>query len=407
MTAVNDNVARRPAILYFGNDWNAENRTCSRHIARCLAQQYEVYYIECPGMRAPKRSGRDLKKIARKLGRFLTGLREAGPGLHVQTLAQVPLHRFALIRWLNARLIYWTVRWLMWRHGIRRPILWFVVPHVSSLVGRLGESLSVYYVTDDHASLPGVDAEAVRAMDETLTRKADLVFVASETLLAGKKAVNPNTFHSPHGVDTEHFGRACAGGERAPDDIAGLPRPIIGFFGLIESWIDLELVAYLAERRPQWSFVMIGRVAVPEDAAPRLPNLHFLGRRRYEDLPGYGRHFDAAIIPYKLTQQVIHANPLKLREYLAMGKPIVSVWTPETEKFADVIEVARGREQFLAKLDKVMGQPDSQEAVRCRMDRVASMSWEARVAEVLEVVEASLASKMQALSSVATVANGS
>ena len=101
-------------------------------------------------------------------------------------------------------------------------------------------------------------------------------------------------------------------------------------------------------------------------------------------MPDYGRQFDAAIIPYRLTQQVMHANPLKLREYLAMGKPMVSVRTPETEKFADVIEVADSREEFLAKLDKVVGQPDGPEAVKRRMDRVASLSWEARVAEVLE-----------------------
>ncbi len=283
----------------------------------------------------------------------------------------------------------------MWRLGIRRPVLWFVVPHVSSLVGRLSESLSIYYCIDDYASLPDVDVEAVRAMDEALMRKADLVFVASDTLLVGKSALNPNTHHSPHGVDIKHFGRACADDERVPRDIAGLPRPIIGFFGLIESWIDLELVAHLAEQRPKWSFLMIGRVAVPEDNVPRLPNLHFLGRRCYEDLPDYGRHFDVAIIPYKLTRQVIHANPLKLREYLAMGKPIVSVRTPETEKFGDVVGIAENREDFLVRLDRVVREPRTPEAVRKSIDRVASSSWEARVAEVLEVMEASLARKLE------------
>ena len=196
-------------------------------------------------------------------------------------------------------------------------------------------------------------------------------------------------------MDIKHFGRACADDERVPRDIAGLPRPIIGFFGLIESWIDLELVAHLAEQRPKWSFLMIGRVAVPEDNVPRLPNLHFLGRRCYEDLPDYGRHFDVAIIPYKLTRQVIHANPLKLREYLAMGKPIVSVRTPETEKFGDVVGIAENREDFLVRLDRVVREPRTPEAVRKSIDRVASSSWEARVAEVLEVMEASLARKLE------------
>ena len=398
-------VNQQTAILYFGNDWNAENRTSSHHIARRLAQQHEVYYVECPGMRAPAGSGRDVRKVFQKLWRSLRGAKEVLPGLKVQTLLQIPLHRFALVRWLNARLILWSVRWLMWRQGIRRPILWFVVPHVASLVGRLPASLSVYYCIDDYASMPGIDKDSIRLMDERLSREANLVFVASDTLLAAKSALNPNTHYSPHGVDVEHFGRAGDTGGQIPEDIKDLRRPIIGFFGLIERWIDLELVAYLAEQRPALVVPDDRCIAVPEDAVPKLPNLHFLGKRSYEELPDYGHQFDAAIIPYRLTYQVLHANPLKLREYLAMGKPVVSVATPATEKFADVIEIAHSREEFLARLDKVIQQPDSQEAAKRRMDRVASLSWEARVAEVLGLVEASLAKKAEACAPAVTAAH--
>ncbi len=395
----------RKAILYFGNNWSAENRTSSHHIARGLAQKHGVYYVECPGLRVPRASGRDARRVFQKLWRSVRGARQVQPGLKVHTLMQVPLHRWAPVRWLNARLILWSVRWLMWRNGIRRPIAWFVIPHVASLVGQLGEAASVYYCIDDYASLPDVDVAAVRRMDETLTRRADLVFVASETLLAAKSALNPHTYHSPHGVDVEHFRRAAESEGAIPQDIQDLRRPIVGFFGLIERWIDLELVAYLAEQRPNWSFLMIGHTAVPGAAMPKLRNVRFLGRRRYEELPDYGRYFDVAIIPYRLNQQVFHANPLKLREYLAMGKPIVSVRTPEIENFSDVIEIADGREEFLAKLDKVIGKPDSQVAAIRRRERVASLSWEARVAAVLEQVDASLAKKTETLPPLVTAAN--
>jgi len=374
-------------ILYFGNDWNTDNRTSSHHIARRLARQHEVYYVECPGLRAPRGGGRDFRKILQKLRKFLAGSKEVASGLRVQTILQVPLHRFALVRWLNARLIHWSIRWMMWRRGIRRPILWFVVPHMASLVGQLGESLSVYYCIDDYASLPDVDVAAVRSMDNVLTRKCDLVFVASDTLLAAKAALNPHTYYSPHGVDAEHFARARASDGSVPDDVRSLPRPVIGFFGLIERWIDVDLVAYLAKKRPDWMFLMIGRVALPAADVPQLANLHFIGQRRYEELPRYGRLFSAAIMPFKLTKESWHANPLKLREYLAMGLPVVSVAIPEADKFADVIEIAHNREEFLAQLDKVIQQPDSQEAAKRRMDRVASLSWEARVAEVLRLVQ--------------------
>lgn len=379
--------ARPPAILYFGNDWFAENRTSSHHIARQLADEgYEVYYIECPGLHIPKGTGRDLKKVWSKLARFLRGATPVGPRLKVRTLLQVPFHRFAPVRRLNRALILATVRGLMRREGIGRPISWFVIPHLSTIVGRLGERLSVYYCTDDYASLPNVDVEAVRAMDEDLTRRADLVFVTSDALLGPKQRLNPRTYVSPHGVDVEHFARARDERLPTPADAAGLPRPVVGFFGLIGLQIDLDLVDYLAERRPSWTFLMIGRVSAPAEQVPRRANVHMVGKRPYDDLPAYGKLFDAAIIPYRPSQFALYANPLKLREYLAMGKPIVAVSTPEIDKFADVVEVARSREEFLAKLDEVLARPSTPEEVRRRMDRVSSTSWEARRREILGVV---------------------
>jgi glycosyltransferase involved in cell wall biosynthesis len=374
-----------PAILFFGNDWFAENRTSSHQIARWLAKRFRVYYLECPGLRAPTGSGRDFKKILAKLGRFLRGVRPVKEGLKVRTLLQLPFHRFRLVRRLNQALMLWTVRRLMRREGIRNPITWFMVPHLSSLVGELGERLSVYYCIDDYAALPHVNSQAVKAMDEELTRKADLVFVASETLLEAKRRLNSNTYVSPHGVDFEHFARAQGDSPSIPGDVTNLPRPIVGFFGLIERWIDLELVEYLAEKRPQWTFVLIGRVAVPEDQVPRRPNIHYLGQRDYQELPAYGKQFDVSIIPYRLTQQVLHANPIKLREYLAMGKPVVSVSTPEIDKYADVVAIARTREEFLIKIDAVLASPPTPEETGRRMSRVASEDWDSRLNEVLEI----------------------
>lgn len=374
-------------FLYFGNDWFAENRTSSHHIAHWLSQKFRVYYIECPGLRAPKGTGRDLKKIGKKLARFAMGARPVANNMKVLTLFQVPFHRFAIVRRFNQYLITTTLRRLMWREGIRQPIAWFMIPHLSSVLGRLGERLAIYYCIDDYASLPDVDATAVRVMDEVMTRKADLVFVASDTLFEAKRRLNVNTNVAPHGVDVEHFARAQDESTSIPEDITSLRRPIVGFFGLIERWIDLDLIDYLAEQRPEWTFLLIGRVAVPAHAVALRQNVHFLGRRPYDTLPAYGKRFDAAIIPYHLNAQVLHANPIKLREYLAMGKPIVSVRTPEIEKYSDSIAIADSREEFLAKLDDAVSHPDFPDDVRRRMSRVRGESWDARLRVVLETVE--------------------
>jgi glycosyltransferase involved in cell wall biosynthesis len=374
------------AILYFGNDWAADNRTSSHHIARWLAKRHRVHYFECPGLRAPKTSGRDIKKIFSKIWRFLRGSKQVAEGIKVQTLLQLPFHRFRLVRWLNRLLISATVRFVAWREGVRRPIAWFMVPHLAGVVGRLNEQLSVYYCIDDYATLPDVNQDAIRSMDEELTRRADVVFASAESLRDRKLGLNSHTYFSPHGVDVELFGRARDERTQVPADTAHLAKPVVGFFGLVEDWIDLELVDYLAENRPLWTFLFIGRVAVGEAKLPRRPNVHFVGKRPYESLPAYGKQFDVAIIPFKLTEVILHANPLKLREYLAMGLPIVSVSTPEIDKYSDVVEIARSREEYLAKLDAVLSGPPSPAMVRRRLERVAAESWDSRLREVLDVV---------------------
>jgi glycosyltransferase involved in cell wall biosynthesis len=381
----------RPTIIYFGNDWAAENRTSSHHVARWLAKRYDVIYVESPGLRAPKGTGRDIKKLVSKVGLALRGPRPTPEGLHVQTMLQIPFHGSELVRRANRHLLVASLKLLLKLRGVKRPITWFVVPHMAPVAGQLGERLSVYYCIDDYAALPDVDVEAVRAMDDTLTRKANLVFVASDTLLEKKRSLNPDTHVSPHGVDYDHFVKAQDPNLATPEDVAKLPRPIIGFFGLIERWIELDLIKYMAEKRPSWSFLMIGRIAVPESEVPRLPNIHYLGRRPYETLPAYGKAFDVAIIPYHLTQQVLHSNPIKLREYLAMGKPIVSVSVPEIDKFSDHVAIARTHEEYLAKVDEAVANGLTAERLKSQTERASTMTWDANLRRVIKVVEDRLA----------------
>lgn len=379
-------------ILYFGNDWAAENRTSSHHVARWLAKHYRVIYIESPGLRAPKGTGRDIKKLLTKLGLALRGPRPMPEGLSVQTLIQIPLHKFALVRRSNQLLLLATLKLLMLRERVTRPISWFVVPHLAPVAGNLGERLSVYYCIDDYSALPDVDVEAIQRMDDELTKKAGVVFVASDTLLEGKRALNPHTHLSPHGVDFDHFVSAQDPALAVPDDAQPLMAkgPVVGFFGLIERWIDLDLVAYLADARPSWTFLMIGRIAVPDAEVPKRPNIVYLGRRPYETLPAYGKAFTAAIIPYRLTRQVLHSNPIKLREYLAMGRPIVSVSVPEIDKFADVVAVCRSKEEYLARLDRAVNVGLTPAEIERQTKLASGMTWDARLRAAMAVVEARL-----------------
>jgi glycosyltransferase involved in cell wall biosynthesis len=281
------------------------------------------------------------------------------------------------------------VRRAIRRLGFQNFISWFVVPHPGPLAGTLGEKLVVYYCIDDYAALPDVDSDEVGRLDADLTRRADQVFVASPSLLESKRKLNPKTEHSPHGVDVQLFAQASHPSTVVAPQAAKLKHPVIGFFGLIEAWIDLDLIAWLAHSRPQWTFLMIGRVAVDASCLKDLPNVVLAGPQPYRTLAGWAHAFDVSIIPYKPTRQVLNSNPLKLREYLATGKPVVAVSIPEIARFAEHVRIASDREAFLQAIEGALATDSPADAQR-RMAAVAGMSWEARVENVLSVVEGCL-----------------
>lgn len=374
-------------IIYFGNDWYAENKTSSHHIAEQLSKSNRILYIECPGLRAPKASGRDFKKLFSKVAKSFRRPKSVNDNLRVYTLFQIPFHRFAFVRLINRFLIVSVIRLLSRTSGFTQPLLWFVVPHLFMVPGRVASKGVVYYCIDDYAALPDIDVPQVTAMDAEMTRKADIVFIASATLLDKKIQLNEHVHISPHGVDFDHFNRVYRGetGD-VPDDVSHLENlPVIGFFGLIEGWIDLELIRHIAMHNSNWHILMIGRVAVTKNICQGIPNIHFIGRRPFEQLPAYTAVFDVAILPYKLNAQVINSNPIKLREYLAASKPVVSVRFPQVEDYADVVEIADNAEQFTAAIARSLSN-DSPERQLARVDSVRNFTWEARVREILTIV---------------------
>lgn len=376
-------------IVYFGNGWHSENRTSSHHIATRLARHAPLLYVDSPGMRAPSASGRDFRRSFAKLFAALRKPRELQPGLWHCTVPQLPWRRLPFVDSLNRRFGAWAVRRAMRAVGFARRISWFVVPHPGFLARRLGESLCVYYCIDDYAAHPGVDSALIEQRDRELSATADLLFVAPPALLERKRTMNAAATYAPHGVDVELFARAFDPATELPAGARGLARPVIGYFGSLHEWIDLDLIEWLARARPQWAFLLIGYAAVDVSALAALPNVRLVGAQPYETLPAWAKAFDVALIPYRQTQQVKNANPLKLREYLATGKPVVSARNAEIEKFAHVVAIADTREQFLAACEAALA-GDAPGAASDRVAAVADQSWDNRVANVLARVTETL-----------------
>jgi glycosyltransferase involved in cell wall biosynthesis len=158
-----------------------------------------------------------------------------------------------------------------------------------------------------------------------------------------------------------------------------LPRPIIGYFGLISrDWVDVALMEQVARRFPSGSIVMLGKVAMDVSALARLPNVHLLGRKPYESLPAYCKGFDVAVIPFPINAATLNANPLKAREYLAAGLPVVSTAIPEVEVLG-LCRIGSDVESFVRQLRTALKQPGPR---RVQSDAVRDQSWAARLVEI-------------------------
>ena len=372
-------------IVYFGNDWFAENRTSSHHMASRLAERCRLFYVEVPGLRSPRGNARDLKKLARKLSASLEPPRQIGPMMWHMTLPQVPFRRLPGTAWVNTVWSSSRMRAALRAVGFHRPYLWFTVPHAGHVIGRLGEAATIYYCIDNYSALPDVDVEQVRLLDDKLTSRADLVFACSDVLVTAKRAKHKNVVFAPHGVDVELFSKVQTETRPLPGIAQALRRPIIGMYGLIDSRIDFNLLRSLARARPEWSFLFIGRNSGHENEFAGIANVTVTGPVRYQELPDWARAFDVGIMPYVPSPLIVNSNPLKLREYLAAGIPVVSVPVPAIDPYRDHVLVAETHEQWLAAIERSLAENSPRRAQQ-RMASVAADSWDGRADAVLATV---------------------
>jgi len=379
-------------IVAFAKDWN-EDPTSNHHVLRELAKTRRVLWLNSVATRTPKlSSGRDVKKIVRKLGEFAQGPVNVENDLWVFTPLVLPLPHSAAARRVNQQILRATIRTLRLRLGMRDFHLWTFLPNVADYVGTLGESLSVYYCVDEWSMFSYIDRDRTVGAEHLLLDRVDCVFAINHALAEVKRQRNPETHVSPHGVDHDVFARALDPATKVPADIAALPRPIIGFYGTIQDWVDLELIAYVARRHPEWSLVLIGQILVDTAAVAGLPNVHLLGRRQHHELPAYCKGFDVGLIPYRIDERMAFVNPIKLREYLSAGVPVVSTGVPEVRRYREWCTIADDRDAFVAGIEAAL-RSDSPERRRARSRTMESETWAARVAEVAHVVDEIAAGK--------------
>jgi glycosyltransferase involved in cell wall biosynthesis len=373
-------------IIAFSKDWH-EDPTSNHHVLRELAKTRRVLWLNSLATRTPDlRSARDLGKIQRKLREFARGAVNVENDLWVATPLVLPLPQSRAASWINRQILRATVRALRAQLGIDRFQLWTFLPNTAPYVGTLGEELAIYYCVDEWATFPGLDRAGTIAMERALLERVDATFTTSLALCEKKRLHCRATYLAPHGVDHAKFARALDDTLAVPADLTALPRPVIGFFGTLRDFLDYELMAHVAKARPHWSLALIGQQLCDIGALARLPNVHLLGQKRHDELPAYCKGFDVGLIPYRIDNDVKFINPLKLREYLSAGVPVVSTAMPEVQPYAQLCHIAETGDEMVAAIERALGEGD-REARAQRSARMIDETWQARVAAIARVVE--------------------
>ncbi len=383
-------------IVCFAKEWS-EDPTSNNHVMRLLGEDNTVLWLNSISTRTPSlASPRDVAKIKRKLMTLGQGAREVSPGLHVYTPLVLPFPHSALATRANRQILRGSLAPLRHRLGMMPFQTWTFLPTATDYVGTLGEELSVYYCTDEWSQFSYVDTAKIVKQERALLAKVDIVFATSRSLYESKRAFNDETHLASHGVDQAHFARALDAATPIAPELLGIDGPVIGFFGLVQDWIDLDLFAYLAEQRPGWTLAVVGRALVDVERLRRYPNIRLVDRKPYSELPTYCKRFDVALCPFKINELTVHVNPIKLREYVSAGLPVVSTDIPECRLSPSLTRVGRTHREVLEQIEIALRE-DSPAARRARSSAMKAETWAIKVAalgdHVTRVLEAKRAKR--------------
>ncbi|MGX7824055.1 glycosyltransferase [Actinokineospora sp. 24-640] len=375
-------------ICFSAQDWWYHNQAHSDfQLLTRVAEHRKVLLVNSIGLRmpTPAKSTQVLRRITRKAASIAKLVRRPlpdVPGYHVMTPLPLPFYGSPALRRINAVLVRAQVRAVSLALGIRNPVIVATIPTAWDVVEPMKRRALLYNRSDRHSAFPEADQGTIAALEHKLLDGADHVLYVSRSLQA-EDAVGQRAHFLDHGVDLRHFQRRA----ELPADLAAIPGPRIGFFGGLDDYlVDFDLLERLAAEIPEASLVLVGDTSISMERFEKYPNLHWLGFKPYAEIPGYGTGFDVAIMPWLDNDWITHANPIKLKEYLALGLATVSTDFPEVRHYADRIAVVKGHDAFVAAVRDALrtgglSTPDGRRA------SVLSASWDSRARQLMDLAE--------------------
>lgn len=379
-------------VCFAAVDWWYHNRGHSEcQILSRIARHAPVLWINSIGMRAPSPGKTELvwRRYVRKAKSTLKGLRrDEASGMWVYSPIFVPRYTPGWVEF-NGRLLALQVSILLRHLEIHHPAAWATIPTSVPAVERLKWSTVVFNRSDEFAAFPEADASLIAPLEQRMLRRAEHTLYVNRKLFAREKDTVRDGQFLGHGVDFEHFAKVRpASGQRPPkpEAMKNLKGPIIGFYGALDNYtIDLPLLVKVARAHPDATLLIIGPKAMDIAALVAEPNVCYLGPIPYAQLPNYAAHFDVALMPWLKNDWIEACNPIKLKEYLALGFPVVSISFPELVPYADLVYSADSHEGFLQALEQAIKESD-RGLVERRRDAVRHDGWDALAASAASLL---------------------
>lgn len=277
--------------------------------------------------------------------------------------------------------------------NIQTPILWFYSAAFHDIMNKIPHSLVVYDCMDELSAFKGASKDLIE-QEKTLIQQADVVFTGGKSLYEAKKKMADHVYCYPSSVDAAHFAKALNKETIVPEDIANISHPIVGYYGVIDERIDLELLDVIAQQRSDVSFVMIGPIVkIGEHDLPRHANIHYLGGKSYNDLPAYLKAFDIAMMPFALNESTQFISPTKTLEYIAGLKPIISTPIYDVKRdYSQVLSVVENAADFVNAIDKCLNENATDKETRTQQYRqiLKAVSWDETVANMKKNIQDAL-----------------
>jgi len=325
-----------------------------------------------------------LRKLIRKAKSIFAGLKKTDKGFWVYSPFSLPVHHIRWARPLNNLLLRFQIWWVTRRLGICNPVVLVACPAACDIAVKMKKNKLMYQRTDRFEEAVSVDAETIKQYDRKLKASADITYFVNRALYEEESHECKRAVYLDHGVDFDKFSSAEKS-PAVPDDIAEIPRPIAGYFGAVsEHSVDISLCERLADLLPEVSFVYVGTTYEEYPCLRAKKNVWFLGQKDYEQIPHYGKCFDVAILPWRHNRWTEAANPIKVKEYLALGKPFVStpVFT-EIKEYLDVTYAAETPEEFADSIKRALAE-DAEERIAARRQKVFRDSWDSKAEKLLQ-----------------------